>query len=89
MIFYAYDLEEYAQKRGIWTDYIARVPGPVVETTQELIQVIKDQDFDLDKVQEFTKEWNRYSVGNSSEKLIMALYDLVPSEQEERIREHV
>ncbi len=89
MIFYAYDFEEYAHKRGVWPDYIAKVPGPVVSTTQELIHIIKDQDFELDKVKEFSTEWNKYSTGKSSEKLITELYDLAPSEQEEKIREHV
>src|SRR5690625_7135246 len=44
MIFYAYDLDEYIIKRGIWKDYTNQVPGPVVTTTKELIQVIKKQD---------------------------------------------
>src|SRR5699024_6365752 len=30
MLFYAYDFKEYAKERGIWKDYIERVPGPVV-----------------------------------------------------------
>lgn len=75
MIFYAYDFEEYRDKRGVWDNYYTKVPGPVVETTEEIIEVIEDKTFLLERVQPFANEWNKYSNGNSSENLINFLYD--------------
>lgn len=43
MIFYAYDLEKYLYgERGVYLDYENIVPGPVVKTTQEIIDNLKD-----------------------------------------------
>lgn len=89
MIFYAYDLEEYSKKRGIWPNYTDEVPGPVVQTTRELIEVIEKMEFNLEEVRNFAKTWNKYSNGNSTKNLIHALYEDISTEQDEKIREHV
>ena len=89
MIFYAYDLDEYAEKRGLWKDYEERVPGPVVYSTDELINVIEQRAFQLEKVRPFAEEWNKYSQGNSSENLVKALYAEPVIEEKQKIREHV
>lgn len=85
MIFYAYDYEEYRDKRGVWKDYYTRVPGPVVETTEEIIEVIQDKTFELERVQPFAREWNKYSNGHSSENIVRAVYEL----EEQKLRELV
>src|SRR5699024_11924585 len=46
MIFYAYDYDEYALKRGIGDNYTERVPGPVVYNTNQLIETICDENLD-------------------------------------------
>lgn len=89
MIFYAYDLNEYAQNRGIWDDFEEKVPGPVVQTTRELIQIIEDKDYDTKNVEAFAHKWNKYSVGNSSEKLIKTLYDIQTIDRDEKVRKHI
>jgi CDP-glycerol glycerophosphotransferase (TagB/SpsB family) len=74
MIFFPYDLEHYKTQRGIWEDYNKMVPGPVVYTTEEILSLIKENKFDLSKIREFAKEWNRYSNGRSSLNLVHYLY---------------
>src|SRR5699024_5056162 len=74
MLFYAYDFKEYAKERGIWKDYIERVPGPVVQTMDELVRVLKNKDFQLEKVQPFANTWNKYSNGNSTKNFIDYFY---------------
>ncbi|MCR2821414.1 CDP-glycerol glycerophosphotransferase family protein [Lederbergia panacisoli] len=74
MIFFAYDLHEYEKSRGFWEDYNQLVPGPVVKDTSSLIDIIASAQYDLYKVVEFSHEWNQYSRGDSSEKLIQTLY---------------
>src|SRR5699024_5052543 len=75
MIFYAYDYDEYALKRGIWDDYTERVPGPVVYNTNQLIETICDENFMLDKVQSFSDDWNAYSKGDAAKQVIETLYE--------------
>src|SRR5699024_10468957 len=75
MIFYAYDYDEYALKRGIWDDYTERVPGPVVYNTNQLIETICDENFMLDKVQSFSDDWNAYSKGDAAKQVIESLYE--------------
>ncbi|MFD1851642.1 CDP-glycerol glycerophosphotransferase family protein [Oceanobacillus bengalensis] len=74
MIFYAYDIDQYAEERGFWENYEELVPGPVIETMDELIRVIHSRDFDLGRIREFSNEWNKYSRGVSSEGLVNAVY---------------
>lgn len=81
MIFFAYDLEAYMEERGFWEPYSELVPGPVVRTTEELIEVVKSHRFSIDKVVEFANDWNEYSTGDASERLIRFLY--VEREQQE------
>lgn len=88
MIFYVPDFDNYAKTRGIIEDYETVVPGPVVKTTQELIEIIKSEQFDLDAVKQFAREWNEYSNGQSTLNLIQSLYPL-PEETREQIRENV
>lgn len=66
MIFYAYDQEEYVLENGLLADYQNRMPGPVVRTTGEIINVISKEKFMMEKVKAFSEEWNQYSKGDSS-----------------------
>lgn len=75
MIFLAYDLDEYRKNRGFWEDYERFVPGPVVKDTESLIDIIREGTFDYELIQTFAREWNEYSIGGSSKRLIEALYN--------------
>lgn len=74
MLFYAYDRETYLKDRGVWGDYEAFVPGPVVQSTKEIVALIQANQFDMKKIQQFNKEWNQYSNGNASHNLAQFLY---------------
>ena len=74
MLFFAYDIDEYAEARGFWDNYDKLVPGPIVENMDELIISLKADEFDMEKINTFSNEWNQYSDGNSSERLIKAIY---------------
>lgn len=87
MIFYAYDYDVYAKDRGVWSDYEARVPGNVAQTTDDIVQMIVQEDFALEKVQPFAAEWNMYSNGTSSKSVIEALYHDELFDTEKEIRE--
>ena len=74
MIFFAYDLDEYASSRGFWESYRELVPGPIVHDTDALIECIKEDNFDMSRIRSFADQWNQYSRGYSSERLIQAIY---------------
>jgi len=75
MIFFAYDLAEYTRERGLWDRYENMVPGPVVANTEAIIDLIKENSFDMDMIEEYANKWNKYSKGHSSENLISYLFD--------------
>ncbi|USK69997.1 CDP-glycerol glycerophosphotransferase family protein [Peribacillus asahii] len=70
MLFFAYDLEQYAERRGFWEDYTESMPGPIVYNTEEILEKIQSHDFTLEKVAPFNEKWNTYSNGQSSKQLI-------------------
>lgn len=74
MIFFAYDLEEYAAQRGFWEDYATSMPGPVVSTTKELIENIHLADVQVEYIESFHHKWNEYSTGQASKQLVDWLF---------------
>ena len=74
MIFYPYDLEEYSQSRGFWKPYDQLVPGPIAYNSVEIVNLIKESNFDYEKLQNFHKEWNTYSKGKSSKNVASLLH---------------
>ena len=67
MIFYAYDLDEFSDHgRGFYRNYKEYVPGPVVETTDGILEVIRNEDYRLDRLQAFYEESYQYMDGKSS-----------------------
>jgi len=75
MIFFPYDLDEYMLQRGLWDSYDNSVPGPIVYETNDIISLIRDNQFDLEKVREFSKKWNKYSNGRSSQQLVESIFN--------------
>ncbi|MFJ7848257.1 CDP-glycerol glycerophosphotransferase family protein [Peribacillus sp. NPDC097224] len=74
MIFFAYDLQEYEEERGFWEDYESSMPGPIVTTTEELLEKVRTADYQLEKVEPFKQKWNQYSNGDSSRNLVDFLF---------------
>ncbi|GIN23182.1 hypothetical protein J1TS3_43160 [Siminovitchia fordii] len=74
MIFFAYDLEEYSKSRGFWEPYDQLVPGPIVKNTTELVDAIQTNELKCNEIETFANEWNEYSTGSASRRLIQAIY---------------
>lgn len=70
MIFFAYDVEEYIQKRDFYFDYHSFIPGPLVKTTDQLVSTIKKEDFKMEKVQPFVKYFFDDIDGKASERVV-------------------
>lgn len=71
ILFFAYDLEDYYDERGFYYPYEEFVPGPIVRTTEELVQEIKHLNrFDWDKLAVFRKQYMSGCDGHSTERIM-------------------
>ena len=82
MLFFTYDLEFYKNKlRDFYFDMVAEVPGPLVETTEDLIAEIKslndDDYFEKygDKYEKFNEKFNEFDNGTASSEIIKIITD--------------
>lgn len=79
MIFFPYDLENYLSTRGIWESYESMVPGPVVYSTEAIVNVIKSNSFDRKRIATFHQSWNEFSLGYSSSNLVTVIEEWIKS----------
>ena len=71
VIFFTYDLDSYlANERGFYYDFKQTVPGPIVYTSDELIKIIENNEFDKSKISEFSKTQFDVIDGKSSERIV-------------------
>lgn len=70
IIFFAYDLEKYSLERGLVENYDQMVPGPVVKETNDVIKLIKENQFDMQQLKAYANKWNKYSKGYSSHNVV-------------------
>lgn len=70
MIFFANDLERYEQERDFYYPYEEFVPGPIVSNTEDLIDVLENEKWDIKQVEEFRDKFFDYVDGKATERLI-------------------
>ena len=71
IIFFAYDFDSYMTKeRGFYFDYKLNVPGLVVNDSNQLIEVIVNDEFDETKMSNFVKTQFDAIDGKSSERVV-------------------
>lgn len=72
MLFFAYDLEKYFDKRGFYYDYSEMAPGPICKTTDELIECIRhpEKHFDKAKVHAFRQKFMSACDGHSTDRIL-------------------
>ncbi len=78
MFFYCYDLEKYKNHlRGFYFDFEMEAPGPISETTVQLIRDIKEYDKETykERYEAFSEKYNPWDNGEASEKVV----DLIKS----------
>lgn len=71
IIFFTYDLDSYlANERGFYYDFKQTVPGPIVLTCDELIEVIKNDEFEKDEISKFIRTQFDAIDGESSKRVV-------------------
>lgn len=68
IIYFAYDLEDYEQGRGLYFRYEDYIYGRVAKTEQELIEAIETEDMAIKKRNKFMKKFLGACDGHSTEK---------------------
>lgn len=71
MIFFAYDLPLYNNSlRGFYYDYEEFIPGPIVNNTEQIVDIIKENKWDFEKIKIFKKRFNGYDDGNATKRIV-------------------
>ncbi|MDQ1741431.1 MAG: CDP-glycerol glycerophosphotransferase, partial [Pseudonocardiales bacterium] len=79
MLFYTYDLDAYGDEiRGFYLDYVDTVPGPLLRTTDELADALRDiegvRSSWAARYDEFTKRFCELDDGHASERVVDRLF---------------
>lgn len=74
MLFYAFDLEDYITSRDFYEPYESFVPGKIVESFNELITSLENEDFEIEKVAPFLDKHFKFQDGRSSERVVRDLF---------------
>ena len=76
MLFFAYDMEEYYDERGFYYPYKEFVPGPVVRTTEEIVQQIENiETYDVAMVESFCNRYMQSCDGHSTDRILDYVLD--------------
>lgn len=80
MLFFAYDLEKYRDVlRGFYIDIEKELPGPIVFTTEEIIEKIRNLPDVIKQYQKkydvFYEKYCGWEDGHSTEKVVQAVFD--------------
>lgn len=72
--FYMYDLEEYASDlRGFYLDIHKDLPGKIYKQEEDLLDAIKEGNFDIKKLENFNKTFNNKEDGHASQRVLDVL----------------
>ena len=70
MYFYMFDLEAYASElRGFYFDIYKTLPGPIVETEDDLLDQLVHHDYDFKRLEAFNEDFNKWHDGTCAKKV--------------------
>src|SRR5699024_2405169 len=70
MLFFAFDVEEYIRTRDFYYDYFDFIPGPIVRSTREIVDVINNQQYKMKKIEPFVDYFFNGTLGHASENVV-------------------
>lgn len=74
LVFYAFDIDTYGQRRDFYIDYFNEMPGPVCKTADEVADVLMSEEFQPERVSEFADKYVEITE-NCTEKLVREFYE--------------
>ena len=75
MLFFAFDLEEYVASRDFYVDYRDFVPGRIVRTFDEMLDAIRRDDYEPEKLAAFRASHLDHFDGNATDRVIDLILD--------------
>jgi CDP-ribitol ribitolphosphotransferase / teichoic acid ribitol-phosphate polymerase len=79
MIFFAYDLDEYIASRDFYVPFEEFVPGPIVRTFDDLLQLVRSHRYDATEVAAFARRHFDHLDGSATDRVIDELILAQPS----------
>ncbi|NTW71644.1 MAG: hypothetical protein HGA49_05320 [Eubacteriaceae bacterium] len=76
MLFFAYDLEDYISKRDFYYDFESFVPGKICRTFDDLLEAIKNEDYEFEKVGIFRDKFFEHTDGKSTDRVIDCIFNI-------------
>jgi len=70
MIFFGFDVEEYIRTRDFYYDFFDFIPGPLVRTTDEMIETIKEEKYFMEKIKPFVDYFFDDTLGKASKNVV-------------------
>ena len=77
MLFYAFDLSEYIATRDFYYEYEPFLPGKLTQTQDELVDAIKNEDFEMEKIEPFKHKFFDNLDGKSAERVASMVKSLL------------
>ena len=77
MLFYAFDLSEYIATRDFYYEYEPFLPGKLAQTQGELVDAIKNEDFEMEKIEPFKHKFFDNLDGKSAERVASMVKSLL------------
>lgn len=92
MLFFGFDVEEYVRTRDFYYNFFDFIPGPLVKTTEEIVDVIKNEEFQMEKIKPFVDYFFNGTLGKASKNVVDDI--IIPSlerryEKERRDSEYI
>jgi CDP-ribitol ribitolphosphotransferase len=70
MLFFAYDLDEYVATRDFYVPFESFVPGRIVRTFPEMLDAIRRDDYQAEKVADFARRHFAHLDAGSTDRVI-------------------
>lgn len=77
LFFYVYDLNKYKKNREMYIDFENEMPGVISQNAKDIINAIKNNDYDKTKIEQFAKKYVETINHNNSKELALTIMDLV------------
>lgn len=74
MLFYAYDLQSYIKSRDFYFDFKLYIPGKICTSLYTLLDAIKKEDFEAERIERFRDMFFDNLDGNSSQRIADLIY---------------
>lgn len=73
MIFFSYDVDEYIRTRDFYYEYFSFIPGPLARTCNDLVSIVKKNQYKFEKLDSFVHYFFDDLDGQSSKRVVDAI----------------